>query len=261
MKKKLAAILMTTVLSLSLAACGGSKDTAKTQSKEAGEENQNLEESNFTEEQAQLAQEYLDMCEAYDEAVDLVNATPELLEVQELVDAMNELTTAIDEADECFADPELLTDEVMEGLRASFAETYKFIDEVTALAGNAENAEVMDADALAEIFTIGYCGADEEENTYYFVCDDAVSVGGIVILSSDVTQNLNVVGDIVDNGDGSVTINDDTGYSITFFVEEDEEGDLILTLQDGTQVAMGAYDAKEVIDMMMTIDEETENIN
>lgn len=259
MKKKLAAILMASVMALSLVACGGGDKTAPAQEDAVSTESE--EESEFTEEQAELAQEYLDMCEAYDEAVDLVNATPELLEVQELVDVMNELTAVIDEADECFADPELLTEETMEGLKASFAETYKFIDEVTALAGTMSGSEkIMDVDALAEVLTIGYCGADTEDNTYYFVCDESVAFGGIVILSANTEESVNVVGDIVDNGDGSITINDETGYTITFFVEE-ADGGVILTLQDGTEVAMGSYDAKEVLDMMFIIDEETTILN
>lgn len=261
MKKKVLVVLMAAVLAFSVVACGEKESASATKNNEVSTENEDAAEGEgeFTLEQAQLAQEYLDMCEAYDKAVDLVNATPELLEVQELVDVMNELTAVVEEADECFADPKLLTTEVMDGLRASFEETYKFIDEVTALAGGTADTQT-DADALAEIFTIGYCGADETENTYYFICDDEVSFGAIVILSSDMTKNLNVVGEIIDNGDGSVTIDDETGYSITFFVEE-AEGGVILTLEDGTQVAMGTYDAKEVIDMIFAIEEETENIN
>lgn len=269
MKKKLLTILMATTMSMTLIACGG-KEKQETSNKVAveveteGETTEAVAEEatqevsgEFTEEQAALAQEYLDMCEAYDAAVEVVNATPELLEQQELVDVMNELTGVIIEADEYFADPATLTPEVMESLRTAFDETYKFIDEVNALASSVETTE---ADELASILTIAYGGADEEENTYYFACDENVTFGAIVILSADMTQNVNCVGEIIDNGDGTVTINDEEGYSITFMVEE-AEGGVILTLEDGTVVGMAAWDAKEIIDMMLTIDTETENVN
>ena len=71
---------------------------------------------------------------------------------------------------------------------------------------------------------------------------------------------MNCVGEIVDNGDGSLTINDETGYTITFMVEE-AEGGLILTLDDGTIVGMAPWDTQEVLDMIIAIDEGTEILN
>ena len=267
MKKKVLAILMAAVMSLALAACGGEKETAE----EALVEEMPIEEAaveeeaeeaavevsgEYTEEQLAFVQEYVDMCDAYNATVDLVNATPELVEQEELIDVINQLTAAIDEADEICADPSLLTPEVMESLRAAFAETYKFIDEVNAFTGEAGTEEAVNMDVLLELFTIAYAGADEVENTYYFVCDEEVTFGGIVILSADMTQSVNYVGEITENEDGSLTINDESGHKFTFIAEQ-VEGGLILTLDDGTSVGVAPWDTKEVIDMIVAIDEGT----
>ena len=260
MKKRLLAILMATAMSMTLIACGSeesavAEDTAiETENIETADETTAAE---YTDEQLALAEEYVEMCEAYNAAVDLINATPELASQQELIDAVNELTAVIEEADAICADPSLLTPEVMEGLRVSFDNTYAFIDSVNAAV---EGIETTNSTDLASILTIAYAGADEEENTYYFVCDDAVSFGAIVLLSTDMTQSMNCVGEIVDNGDGSLTINDETGYTITFMVEE-AEGGLILTLDDGTIVGMAPWDTQEVLDMIIAIDEGTEILN
>ena len=286
MKKKLLAILIATTMSMTLSACGGgeepttneavvnadttSNDTASNDDTDTTADDVNAIDvadedvsGEFTEEQAALAQEYLDMCVAYDEAVNLVNDTPELLEQQELVDVMNELTAAIDEADELFADPANLTPEVMDGLRTAFDQVYTFVDEVNTLVESIDtdaNTEASEIDELASVLTIGYGGADEAENTYYFVCDDEVTFASLVILSADMTQNVYCIGEVVDNGDGTMTINDEEGYTITFAVEE-AEGGVILTLEDGTTVGMAAWDPAEIIEMMLTIDAETENVN
>lgn len=262
MKKKLLTILMEAAMSMTLIACGSEEAATEQAAVEtdtiAVEEDAVVDASGeYTDEQMAFVEEYVEMCEAYNAAVDLVNATPELSEQQELVDVMNELTAAIEEADEICADPSLLTPEVMESLRTAFDETYKFIDEINAAAGSVETTDSTD---LASVLTIAYAGADEEENTYYFVCDDTLSFGAIVILSEDMTQSVNCVGEIVDNGDGSLTINDETGYTITFMVEE-VEGGLILTLDDGTVVGMAPWDTQEVLDMIIAIDEGTEILN
>lgn len=115
--KKLLVLMMSLVMAANLVACGGSPKT----------------EATFTAEQQALAQEYLEMCTKYDEAVDKVNETPALLENTELIDTMNDLADAIIEADEHFANPENLTDEVMAALKTAFAQTYAFIDEVNKL--------------------------------------------------------------------------------------------------------------------------------
>lgn len=268
MKKKLLAILMVAAMSMSFIACGGSEDEGAANNNVAVENGQNaateqVEEATegpqFSDEQIALAEEYLQLTEDYDAIVDKVNASEELLANQELVDVMNELTDALVGADECFGDPTLLTDEVMAELRKAFDETYVFIDGVNELLGATE-AEVTVED-LASVFTIGFVGADANDNTYYFICDEEIISAGLVILSADTTQNLMCIGDVVENSDGSLTLTDVDGEYQTTFTAEPIEGGLTMVFDGELEVTMVPYEVSEVIDMMLTIEAETQNVN
>lgn len=138
--KKLLALMMALIMALSLAACGESEPTPASSSSTP---------SQFTAEQQALAQEFTDMAEAFNKTVDRVNATPEVLEDQELIKTMNELAEGIIKADDYFANPETLTPEIMEGLKTAIEATHKFIT-------SAEEAlnEIEKAKATSEAVSI-----------------------------------------------------------------------------------------------------------
>lgn len=191
---------------------------------------------------------YEQMINDYNAAIDLANEVPELLEDEELVNAMNELTAGIDTITELMADPANMTDEFLANLETSMELTYVTINRVNSLA------------ELLPILTIAGAGADEAENTYWFACSEDETVGVMVILSADQTQNVYCAGSMVINEDGTYTIYDEDGYTMTMAVEVVEDG-LLLTMQDGTQVGMFAAAPKDVIDIMLAIEEGTENVN
>jgi len=114
--KKLWILIMALVMVLSLAACGG-KDSAQ------------VGKTEFTAEQQALAQDFISMAEEFDAIADRVNASPELLENEEIVTAMNDLFNEIVKADEYFASPETLTPEIMGGLTVAIAVGRSFIAE------------------------------------------------------------------------------------------------------------------------------------
>ncbi|NLK38564.1 MAG: hypothetical protein GX299_10880, partial [Epulopiscium sp.] len=70
----------------------------------------------FTPEQQALAEDFVSMVEEYNVIINKINENAELLGDEELVNAMNELTEAINKADEYFTSPESLTPEVMSAL-------------------------------------------------------------------------------------------------------------------------------------------------
>ncbi|WP_308415468.1 hypothetical protein [Sporanaerobium hydrogeniformans] len=120
-------------MTLSLAACGGSKATpAVAPSTPASSTPAQVEEVEFTEEQQALAQEFMSMVEEFDAVADKVNANPELLSSEELVTAMNDLSNEIIKADEYFASPETLTPEVMGALTVAIDVGRQFIAEASA---------------------------------------------------------------------------------------------------------------------------------
>lgn len=83
----------------------------------------------FTAEQQALAQDFMSMAEEFDAIADRVNASPELLENEELVTAMNDLSNEIIKADEYFASPETLTPEIMGALTVAIEVGRSFIAE------------------------------------------------------------------------------------------------------------------------------------
>ena len=126
--KKLLLLIMALTMTLSLAACGGS-DSAPATSPSTSAQVENTE---FTAEQQALAQDFMSMAEEFDAIADKVNASPELLENEELVTAMNDLSSEIIKADEYFASPETLTPEVMGALTVAIEVGRSFIAEAGA---------------------------------------------------------------------------------------------------------------------------------
>ena len=125
--KKLLVLVMALAMTLSLAACGGKAAPAAAPSTPV-----QVEEVEFTAEQQALAQDFMSMAEEFDAIADRVNASPELLENEELVTAMNDLSSEIIKADEYFASPETLTPEIMGALTVAIEVGRSFIAEAGA---------------------------------------------------------------------------------------------------------------------------------
>ena len=114
--------------------------------------------------------------------------------------------------------------------------------------------------ALKAIFTGAIAGADEAENTYWFLFDDELTFGAFVILSADYTQSVNVVGEITSRDeDGALVITDESTNSyIAFTVVEEGEDYLTVQIEEGNEVTMINYDLDEAIQTVIGIDETTE---
>ena len=123
MKKRLV-LTMALVMTLSLAACGGSKPTPASSSSTPAQ----VKEVEFTAEQQALAQEFMDAAATFDKIADRVNVSDELRSDEELVTTMNEIADEIIAADEYFSNPETLTPEIMEGLKVAIAAIHEFAD-------------------------------------------------------------------------------------------------------------------------------------
>lgn len=139
--KKILACIMVLILSLSLVGCGGGQNSSPAPSTPSQPSVQQEEEKEYTPEQQALAQEFVDMIDAYNAVVDRVNATPELLEDEELIEVMNELAGELTKIDEFFTDPEILTPEVMEAIKVTIEATYEFVTEAEAALDEIESAK------------------------------------------------------------------------------------------------------------------------
>jgi len=126
--KKLLVLIMALAITLSLAACGGNNAAPAASHSTPAQ----VEKTEFTAEQQALAQDFMSMAEEFDAIADKVNASPELLENEELVTAMNDLSSEIIKADEYFASPETLTPEIMGALTVAIEVGRSFIAEAGA---------------------------------------------------------------------------------------------------------------------------------
>ena len=258
MKKKLLAILMATAMSMALIACGGSEEAATTEETAVDEATEEVA-GDYTEEQAAFVEEFNTMVADYNAAIDAANENEEILNDQEVVDTINTVTASIDEAAEIIADPANLTAEVMEGYRAAFEETYTLIDSIYAVVNDGASAEMSEEEAaLRELFTVALAGADEAENTYWFLFDDELTIGACVILSADYTQSVNVVGTVSADGDAMVITEEETGNYVKFTVVEEGEDYLVVSFEEGNEVTIINEDLDEVIETVLGIDETTE---
>ena len=258
MKKKLLALLLAAAMSMSLMACGGSEEAATETTTETTVEETTEVESDLTEEQAAFVDEFNAMIDEYNAAVELFNATPGLTEDQELVDIMNDTTASLDEAAEIISDPTNLTAEVMDSYRLAFEATYEFIGAIHEAVG-AEN--MTGEEALRTLFTSALVGADEAENTYWFLFDDELTIGACVILSADYTQSVNVLGTVSADGDAMVITDDQTGDYVKFTVTEEGADYLVVQFEEGNEVTIINDSLDEVIEMVLAIDEMTEIVD
>ncbi len=253
MMKKLLVLLLSAMMVFSLAACGDDTADGDDQQIENNDADANDdEESGYTAEQAACVEKYEQMLEDYQAAIDLANATPELNQDTDLADLINEVTDAINIITDKMADPANMTEEFVTGVYDVIDNAYIIINRIDTYA------------ELLPILTYAFAGVDEEDNTYWFACDDNEEVGAMVILSADQTQNVYCIGDMVCDENGIYTINDEEGYTMSMSVEaveEDGVSGLLVTLQDGTQVGMVPAMPREVIEVMLTIQETTENVN
>ncbi len=262
MKKKLLALLLVAAMSMSLIACGGSEEVATEEvtTEEAVVETEETA-GDLTEEQAAFVEEFNTMVEEYNAAIDLAGTIPEITEDEEVVAVLNDATAAIDEAAEIISDPANLTAEVMESYRIAFADTYALIEEINALAGTGSSEEMSGEEALRSLFTTALVGADEAQNTYWFLFDDELTIGACVILSADYTQSVNVLGTVSADGDAMVITDDETGTYVKFTVTEEGEDYLVVQFEEGNEVTIINDSLDEVIEMVIAIDETTEIID
>lgn len=229
MMKKFLVLLLSATMMFSLMACGSS-------------------EPEYTDEQLACIEVYEEMLTDYNKAVDLVNNTKELVGNEELVDMMNEVSASIDTITEAMGDPANMTDEFMSEIDNVIESAYVIVNRIDIYA------------ELLPILTAAGTGVDDEGNTYWFACNDDETVGAMIILSADQTQNVYCVGEMVVDENGVYTINDEDGYTMNMLVET-VGGGLVLTLQDGTNVVMLPAEPIDVIETMLTIEETTENVN
>lgn len=230
--KKILAVMMTFILALSLVACGGGAEQT----------------SEFTPEQQALAKEFSDMVDRFNDVVDKVNASPTLLEEQELVDQMNELSAEISAADEKFASPKTLTPEVMTWLKTAIEATHTFIKEAEALLDEIEKLESNSGGKAVivpveifnntgmEIHTLALSPANTKEWGENLIVE-VIKDGEMVLAEITFTKDT-LVWDILiqDGGETQVTF-----MGLDFSEANSDGAKLVLELTEGREYIASVY--------------------
>lgn len=122
----------------------------------------------------------------------------------------------------------------------------------------ADNSESVNADdlmtQLKERFTIGYCGAGDDDSELYWAVDENVSSGIFLIISPDKTQAISLVGNIEEvDGEWLKITDEQTGNEATIKVEQIADNQIQLTKDDGSFAILQSVPADQVIDKMFEI--------
>ncbi|MEG2173938.1 MAG: hypothetical protein RR135_00445 [Oscillospiraceae bacterium] len=157
--KKFLAFVLVLALTMSLAACGGkspssaaaapvapskassaaapsSPATSAPVPKPAAKPTADLKNPEYTDAQMAVAEKFATMSDRFQTLADTINADPNLLAVEELVDTMNTMIDAVNADDELFANPANLTPEVLKNLEEDIVAGNTFLNEIEAMVKN-----------------------------------------------------------------------------------------------------------------------------
>lgn len=125
-----------------------------------------------------------------------------------------------------------------------------------------ERTTIFDWNSLENVLTEAYMGAmdNSDETLYYAGCDE---YGILMAVSSDATENINFVGPIKNNENGTLTITDEeSGRTLTFSVIDN--GDETITMDMGDDIGTATIincDVSKVLEAFEIFDENTKSIN
>lgn len=122
------------------------------------------------------------------------------------------------------------------------------------------------SDDSLSMFTKALVGKDDDGNSYFYVYNDDESFVALVMLSADATTSMNSVGAAVENGDGTVTIQD-PNMPLTYQATPADDGVEFILFDpsgggnDAKAIIRPYEDVNAVIDLIKAIDSGTEIVN
>ena len=117
---------------------------------------------------------------------------------------------------------------------------------------------------LEGTLTHGYMGTSEDdENAVLFLAtNDDLTASVLIIANSESKENVSFVGESQANGDGTMSINDESsGTVITFGIEDNNDGTYTLDYGDIGKAVVAECEVSKVLEMMDTVDQNTTGLN
>lgn len=274
MKKKLLALVLSIAMaSTLLVGCGDDEEEAvvETEVEEVEEETAAEEEAADVEEAApeeagftfeDLQDNYATMVEAYNSVEELYmnegiaqdDTVEELLtQCKDVMDQMGELTR-----DDFETEEDLLT---MNDSIVTLLDSLNGIIDLMSEADTSGAEATADADdteaVLKAAFPVGYAGAADDGSKILWALSEDTTRGIFVVINADESDAVAMVGDVVNNGDETITLTDDeSGAAVVLGVSEDvdDEGTTVLMLEteDGGLSALYEVPGENVIDALLS---------
>ncbi len=129
---------------------------------------------------------------------------------------------------------------------------------------SSSSGQVTSMKDLEGILTTGYAGTpeDDDDSAILLAMNDEGTFSVLVVVDAKSNENASFVGESTDNGDGTMTINDESSQlSITFGVEDNGDGTFTLDYGDLGKAVVANCEVSEVLDMMDTVDQNTSSVN
>ena len=129
---------------------------------------------------------------------------------------------------------------------------------------SSSSGQVTSMKDLEGILTAGYAGTpeDDEDSAILLAMNDDATFSVLVVVDAKSNENASFVGESTNNGDGTMTINDESSQTaITFGVEDNGDGTYTLDYGDLGKAVVAECEVSEVLDMMDTVDQNTSSVN
>ena len=117
---------------------------------------------------------------------------------------------------------------------------------------------------LEGILTTGYAGTpkDDDDSAILLAMNDEGTFSVLVVVDAKSNKNASFVGKSTNNGNGTMTINDESSQlAITFGVEDNGDGTFTLDYGDIGKAVVAKCEVSEVLKMMDTVDQNTSSVN
>ena len=129
---------------------------------------------------------------------------------------------------------------------------------------SSSSGQVTSMKDLEGILTTGYAGTPEgdEDSAILLAMNDEGTFSVLVVIDAKSKKNVSFVGEATDNGDGTMTINDESSQmAVTFGVEDNGDGTFTFDYGDIGKAVVANCEVSEVLKMMDTVDQNTSSVN
>ena len=129
---------------------------------------------------------------------------------------------------------------------------------------SSSSGQVTSMKDLEGILTTGYAATPEgdDDSAILLAMNDEGTFSVLVVIDAKSNKNVSFVGESTDNGDGTMTINDEASQlAVTFGVEDNGDGTYTLDYGDIGKAVVAECEVGTVLEMMDTVDQNTTGLN